>query len=198
MLDIRSSHVNFARKIRAGAVRILALVLAFCALSAVAAECGKSVSEPIIQMELIAPLMAHIGPALKVTVGADGCVVAERPPYYAQPGRFAFRLEAAELRTLRSELAAVGPGRFDANAVKSELAKRSAEKVQGDTLYAVADGNLLRLRASGKDGGQSSIAWRNLEQDLLNFPDIESLVALAAARDLLLELGSDARLERLP
>jgi hypothetical protein len=181
---------------RAGfALGMLALLAA--AHSGVAAACGKSVAEPIVTMELIAPLMAHMGPALRLRLGDDGCLVVERPAYYAQPGFHAFRLEAPELRTLKAELAQASPERLDVAALRQSVTALGAANAEGPQ-FVVADGNMLRVRIREADGRFVAIQWRNLDQDLLNHPHLEGLVTLATLRDRLLELASDRRLEAVP
>ncbi|HRQ63688.1 MAG TPA: hypothetical protein PKZ76_02280 [Xanthomonadaceae bacterium] len=182
------------------AYRLLAAIF-IAALSGsdlAAAGCGKSVESPIARLELIAPLVAHMGPALKLSVGEDGCVLIERPGYYAQPGAHSFRLDATELNSLRSELAAASERLPDAGAIRStvEAARRAAD--DAGISFVVADGNLLRLSFRDGDDRRRTYSWRNLEEDLLNHPDIEGLVALGALRDRLVELAGDARMERQP
>jgi hypothetical protein len=214
MLDVRSFSVNIDgltrplpanRQTSRGSLSrtlSIALSIVFCvalAMSASAADCTDTPAEPDYSLEVVAPLMAHLGPALRLAVLEDGCVVAEYPSYYAQPGKFAFRLEPGELQRLRSELDGLRLQHIDRAVLSAEVdAARTRLESSPRIEYVVADGNMVRIRIGSRTGPSHGIFWGNLDQDLLNFPEIEGLVSLAAARDRLQELQHDPRMEKLP
>jgi hypothetical protein len=197
MLEPRPASVNRPAAPVHAVLALGMLVLVAAVHPKANAACAKSVADPVVTMELIAPLMVHMGPALRLSLGDDGCLVVERPAYYAQPGFHAFRLEAPELRTLKAELAQASPARLDVAALRQSVAALGAANAEGPQ-FVVADGNMLRIRLREADGRHVAIQWRNLDQDLLNHPDLEGLVTLATLRDRLMELASDRRLEAVP
>ncbi len=126
---------------------------------------------------------------LRVTVLDDGCVLTHQPAYFVDPGLAAERISAEALTRFRSQLAESNPAGFDADAVKSRHRAAIQSDQPGRIIRITTDENIIEFdlfpaTPSEALGAVKHIRWGSLHGDLLNHPDDQDLVRLAAAEQL--------------
>lgn len=182
------------------------LLLGILALAGVgdAAACSKGAAPAFVELRVTQPLIATMDGdvSTRVTVREDGCVLVRYPVYDTRHGDHAYRLSIDELRTLRADLAATGVANFDAIAVGQDLQRRETIKRndRSGTRHHVSDEAVIELqieRPAGPKGARNVITWSGIRAQMLNHPDLAPVAGLAAARDRLLQLGSDDRMHKV-
>jgi hypothetical protein len=129
-------------------------------------------------------------------------VLTHYPAYDSRHGDYAYRLAAEELQAVRAELAATGVAHFDAAAVAQDLQRREAIKrnTPNAVRHHVSDEAVIEmsiLKPAGPAGARHTVRWSGIEGQRRNHPDLASVAGLAAARDLLLRLGTDRRMQKV-
>jgi len=178
-------------------------VLALAGIGEVAA-CSKSAAPEFVELRLTQPLIASASDdvATRVVVHEDGCVRLHYPAYDSRHGEYAYRLTVEELRALRTDLAESRVASFDPVAVAQDLQRRETMKraAPNAVRHHVSDEAVLELRIAkpaGPSGARHEITWSGIRGQLLDHPDLAPVAGLAAARDRLLQLGSDGRMHNV-
>lgn len=168
--------------------------------------CSLSTVPALVEMRITQPLIATGDGDLALIVGvrADGCVTIHYPSYDTRAGDYAYQLSAAELRSLKAEFDTSGIAKFDPATVRRDLLARDLAKrsqPENHASFAVSDEEVIEFRmdprSEVKGGANALLVWTGLREQLLNHPDQAALIALAAVRDRLLELGSDRRMTKI-
>ncbi len=153
-------------------------------------SCLKSTAEPLAEYRNASPLMP-ITPenVLSVKVLADGCVLTRFPAYFRAPGLGAERLGKHEVANLRRELQKAEIASLDTAQLSNQLAARRQQKASDALHYYVSDEPLIEIelypaldRSLGKRS--KTLETRTLRRDLLDFPDDDALLSLAAVERL--------------
>jgi hypothetical protein len=180
-------------------------VMALLAVPDSQACVGKSFSA-IIEMRSTQPLLASPDgdDTQSLAVDATGCVKVHFPAFDTRAGTYSFRLDESEFASLKQELRSSKVMSFDAAAVKRDLLALEAQKDSraGLTGYRVTDEEVLELSLFGdaigdKRAAPQRVTWTGLREQLLNHPELDSLVGLAAVRERLNLLATDARKRRV-
>lgn len=178
-------------------------ILALAGLGDVGA-CSKSDSPTFVELRVTQPLIASVGGDIstRVTVREDGCVLIRYPAYDTRHGEYAYRLGDDELGRLRTDLAVTRVASFDAIAVAQDLQRRETVKRNEPHVlrHHVSDEAVVELRIvkpSGAKGARNHVTWSGIRAQLLDHPDLAPVAGLAAARDRLLQLGSDRRMSKV-
>jgi hypothetical protein len=169
-----------------------------------AGACNQGAATEFVELRLTQPLVATAGDdtATRVAVREDGCVLLHYPAYDSRHGEYAYRLTGEELGRLRADLADSRVASFDPAAVAQELQRREAiKRASPDGLRRhVSDEAVIELRIvkpAGPDGARHEFTWSGVRGQLLDHPDLAAVAGLAAARDRLLNLGSDRRMQKV-
>ncbi|MDW8479674.1 MAG: hypothetical protein RML12_07395 [Xanthomonadales bacterium] len=109
----------------------------------------------LVDYEVVAPLVAHLGPVLRLRIDEAGCAEIHRPAIFRHPGTHRQALSAGEVAALAAELAAL-PRDLDQAARKLAREPAPAEgfAVADAPLRAVppaSDGEPRRSRSPGRD-----------------------------------------------
>jgi hypothetical protein len=166
---------------------------------------GKSFT-PIVELRSSQPLLASPDGdnSQSIAIDASGCVKVHFPAFDTRAGTYGFRLDPAEFAGLKRELRSSKVMNFDAAAVKRELLAHEAQKVAQPVLtgYRVTDEEVLELSLLGdaigdKRAAPQQVTWTGLREQLLNHPELDALVGLAAVRERLVLLTTDTRKTRV-
>lgn len=184
-------------------VRSSFAILALASLADVRA-CDKSTAPAFVELRLTQPLiMPESGDAsTRVTVREDGCVLTHYPAYDTRHGDYAYRLAADELQALRADIAASGVAHFDTTVVTQDLQRRETIKrnTPNAVRHHVSDEAVVEIsivKPAGPAGARHTIRWSGIEGQRRNHPELASIAGLAAARDRLLQLGTDGRMQKV-
>jgi hypothetical protein len=183
---------------RTGILVWLGLLLATSAAAAGAGNQGtQTVSgEPVLVYSRWSDELADADRTPLLRVYADGTVLLHRPRHWRDPGDYPVRLPAAEVRALLIELHAQGLARLDPVDVAADHERaEQAQQRQSATRWVDSETAFSEIRVdwSGTiDAAQAPLrnhlVYANLQIVAARYPQVASLVRLAAAERTLIAL----------
>jgi hypothetical protein len=171
---------------------------------------SATVSEPIIEYNLVHGMLAQPDPAPLLRVYGNGRVHVHFPVYMKKAGDYELFLNQAELNDLLRQLADDGILDFDPAAARQE--KRQLESARRaatgeffytsdstDTVIKVRLNQYQRTPMSPRiNNFNKQFVWRDLKQDARRYPASGSITRAATATAALDTLCSHPGLQKLP
>ena len=199
---------------------IIAGMIAFLACESVKGqgyrfEYARNRVNPVIQLGYAGGMIANPDRTPFLRIYGDGTVVVHYPKYTRKAGEYEMKLTDDELNSLLSSLAKKGLMTFDAEKVKEEKRKelkRRQEEARKtgkmavtaaimDAATTVVEIKLDSFTPADKPAGtvrnlNKKISWYAVEFDARQFPQVRSLVNLAAAVKELRALANSNALQK--